>query len=363
LKKPDRESGEIMETDGSRWEKMQIAAIGGGTGLSMLLRGLKSYTPNLSAIVNVTDDGGSSGWLRQNMNMLPPGDIRNCLVALADTEPLLEKIFQHRFTTGEGLEGHAFGNLFLAALTDLFGFEEALAAAAKVLAVKGKVLPVTLDKLQLVAEFCDGSQVTGESRIPAKRGKISRLRLEPASSLIYPAARQAILEADLVVVGPGSLYTSVLANLLVSGVAETMRETRACKVYVCNCMTQPGETDGYTAADHLQVIEEHVGPGLFDTVIVNSDLAISPGLLHKYALEGAGPVPADLQRLNKFQLKVLPAGLIFVEELVRHDHDQLARLLLSAAQGCEEKEPVSIRNKKRYADDVCPAGQKRTGAA
>jgi len=331
------------------WEKMRITAIGGGTGLAMLLRGLKKYTANLAAIVNVTDDGGSSGKLRQNMNMLPPGDIRNCLVALADTEPLLERIFQYRFTVGEGLEGHAFGNLFLAALTDLFGFEQALAAAAKVLAVKGTVLPVTLDKLHLVAEFGDGSRVIGESRIPARRGKITQLRLEPSGSQVYPAARHAILDADLVVTGPGSLYTSVLANLLVSGVAEAMRESRACKVYVCNCMTQPGETDGYTAADHLQAIEEHVGPGLFDVVIVNSALSIAPDLLRKYAREGACPVQSDLERLKDFNLKVLTADLIFKEDLVRHDHDQLASLLLAEAKEASDRNTKAVRSGKRYA--------------
>jgi uncharacterized cofD-like protein len=330
------------------WETVRIAAVGGGTGLAMLLRGLKKYTANLSAIVNVTDDGGSSGRLRQHMDMLPPGDIRNCLVALADTEPLLESIFQYRFTTGDGLGGHAFGNLFLAALSDLFGFEQALSAAAKVLAVKGKVLPVTLDKLHLVAEFADGSQVAGESRIPARRGKISCLRLEPAGSKVYPAARQAILDADLVVAGPGSLYTSVLANLLVSGVVEAMRESPAYKVYVCNCMTQPGETDGYTAADHLQAIEDHVGPGLFDMIIVNSALSIAPELLHKYALEGAIPVRSDLERLHNFNLKVQAADLIFNEKLVRHDHDQLARQLLAAAKDSGQQSGA-LRHQKRYA--------------
>lgn len=332
----------------SSWEKMRIAAVGGGTGLAMLLRGLKKHTANLSAIVNVTDDGGSSGRLRQHMDILPPGDIRNCLVALADTEPLLESIFQYRFTAGEGLEGHAFGNLFLAALSDLFGFEQALSAAAKVLAVKGQVLPVTLDKLQLVAEFADGSQVAGESRIPARRGQIKRLRLEPAGSAVYPAARQAILEADLVVVGPGSLYTSVLANLLVSGMVEAIRESRARKIYVCNCMTQPGETDGYTAADHLQAIEDHAGPGLFEMIIVNSDMSIAPELLHKYALEGASPVQSDLDRLHNFNIRVLATDLIFNEELVRHDHDQLARQLLAAAQDSGQQSGA-LRPQKRYA--------------
>ncbi|MBS3948540.1 MAG: YvcK family protein [Dethiobacter sp.] len=337
----------MENSDNHQWKNMRVAAIGGGTGLAMLLRGLKKYTANLAAIVNVTDDGGSSGRLRQNMNMLPPGDIRNCLLALADTEPLLEKIFQYRFTAGEGLEGHNLGNLFLAALSDVFGFEEALAAAGKVLAVKGKVLPVTLDKLHLVAEFYDGSQVMGESRIPAQRRKITRLRLEPACSVVYPAARQAILEADLVVVGPGSLYTSVLANLLVSGVTEAIRESSACKVYVCNCMTQLGETDNYTAADHLQAIEDHVGTGLFHAVIVNADLSMPPELLHKYSLEGARPVRPDLQRLHNFQFRVLTDDLLFREELVRHDPDRLAKLLLSVAQEGGKKEQVPFRHQKR----------------
>lgn len=327
----------------------RIAAIGGGTGLSTLLRGLKRYSGNLCAIVNVTDDGGSSGRLRRNLNMPPPGDIRNCLLALADTEPLLERVFQYRFTAGEGLAGHNLGNLFLAAMTDIFGFEEALAAASKVLAVKGTVLPVTLDKLNLVAEFDDGREVKGESRIPAQRGKIKRLRLEPENSLVHPAARQAILEAEIVTVGPGSLYTSILANLLVPGVTEAIRESAARKVYICNIMTQPGETDGFAASDHLRVIEDHVGPGLFDTVIVNSNLAIPQGLLEKYALDGAVPVQPDTLSLGNFQVQILSADLLSPEQLVRHEPEKLASLVLSQLSSCPQDGQEICRGSNRHS--------------
>lgn len=309
-----------------------IAAIGGGTGLSTLLRGLKKYSSNLSAIVNVTDDGGSSGRLRENLGMLPPGDIRSCLLALANTEPLLERVFQHRFTNGEGLEGHNLGNLFLAALTEEFGFEEAVVAASRVLAVKGQVLPVTLEKLDLVATLSDGRIIRGESRIPAENGKIQRLHLEPDTSQIYPGATKAIEAADIVVVGPGSLYTSVLANLLVPGVTEALRQSKARKIYICNVMTQPGESDYYTAADHLQAIYDHMGPGLFDVVVVNANLDIPASLLKKYAQDGAVPVIPDTDRLQAMGVDVLAANLISHQALVRHDPEALAHIILSQAE-------------------------------
>jgi uncharacterized cofD-like protein len=309
-----------------------IAAIGGGTGLSTLLRGLKKHTANLSAIVNVTDNGGSSGRLRENLGMLPPGDIRNCLLALADTEPLLEKVFQYRFTAGEGLKGHNLGNLFLAAMTESLGFEGALEAASKVLAVKGSVLPVTLDKLTLVALFADGREVHGESQITAERGSIKKLRLEPAASTVYPAAEQAIMEADIVVVGPGSLYTSILANLLVPGVTEALRRSRARRIYICNVMTQPGETDGFSASDHLQAIYDHVGESVFDTVIVNSNRHVPVSLSQKYAAEGRYPVIPDIGKLEELGVKVIATDLLAPEELVRHDSDRLADLVLSHMQ-------------------------------
>jgi uncharacterized cofD-like protein len=309
----------------------RIAAIGGGTGLSNLLRGLKNYSSNLSAIVNVTDDGGSSGRLRENLAMLPPGDIRNCLLALANTEPLLEKVFQHRFSSGDGLEGHSMGNLFLAALTEEFGFEEALAVASRVLAVKGEVMPVTLENVNLTAYFADGSVVRGESRIPRHKGKIEKLTLEPDTPMIFPAAEQAIREADIVVVGPGSLYTSVLANLIIPGVAQALRETKARKIYIGNVMTQPGETDGYTAADHVQAIYNHVAGHIFDVVIINNNLQIPPGLATQYAVEGACPVLPDKERLAGMGVEVLETNLLDVDGQVLHNRDKLARLIVSQA--------------------------------
>ena len=321
----------------------RVTVIGGGTGLSTLLRGLKQYSSNLVAIVNVTDDGGSSGRLRANLDMLPPGDIRNCLLALANTEPLLEKVFQYRFTSGDGLVGHNLGNLFLAALTEEFGFEEAVVAASRVLAVKGEVLPVTLAKLDLVAHFTDGRVVRGESRIPAEGGQIQRLYLDPENSVVYPAAAKAIGEAEVVLVGPGSLYTSILANLLVPGVVSAIRQSQARKVFICNVMTQPGETDGYTAADHLQTIYDHVGANLFDVVIINSNLNMPSHVLAKYTLDGAVPVAPDLERLQKMGVEVLSADLISLHEVVRHDQDKLARIILAEALTCRK----SLKGKRR----------------
>jgi len=305
-----------------------VAALGGGTGLSTLLRGLKKHTSNLSAIVCVTDDGGSSGRLRENLDMPPPGDIRNCLLALANTEPLLTKVFQHRFTTGEGLAGHSLGNLLLAALTEEFGFEQAVIAASRVLAISGEVLPVTLTKLTLAAELMDGRIVHGESNIPQAGGTIRRLFLEPPTSTIYPPARKAILEAELVIAGPGSLYTSVLADLIVPGVKQALQETAAQKVYVCNIMTQAGESENYTAADHLQAIYDHLGPGIFDTILVNDNFNIPSSLLQRYAEEGAYPVQPDLERLQKMGVRVVTADVLSPGEVIRHDPEKLAKVLL-----------------------------------
>ncbi|MBS3982551.1 MAG: YvcK family protein [Dethiobacter sp.] len=345
----------------------RIAAIGGGTGLSTLLRGLKRYSSNLSAIVNVTDDGGSSGRLREKLAILPPGDIRNCLLALANTEPLLEKVFQYRFTAVEGLHGHNLGNLFLAALSDEFGFEEALSVASRVLAVKGEVLPVTLENVNLVARFVDGRLIRGESRIAAERGKICRLSLDPDTSQIYPAAAHAIREAEIVLVGPGSLYTSVLANLLVPGVAAAVRESKARKIYICNVMTQPGETDGYTAADHLQAIDEHVGPGIFELVVVNNNFDIPASLLDKYRHEGSVPVLPEVERLAQMGVGILSGNLMSHHELVRHDSDELAKIIFShdlafsKANGGKKKKNALhrlIHRERGVLHDIRPAGQK-----
>ena len=248
-----------------------IAVIGGGHGLSVLLRGIKEATSNVTAIVTVADDGGSSGRLREELGIIPPGDLRNCLVALADTEPLMEKLFQYRFRGESALAGHSFGNLFIAAMNEVTGdMETALVEASKVLAVKGRVLPASQEHVRLDAVMEDGTVVEGESRIPEARKKIRRVRLFPEHALAVGAALEAIRTADAVILGPGSLYTSILPNLLVDGMAETLRRSRAVKIYICNVMTQPGETDGYTASMHVKAILEHAGKGVVDYVLVQA---------------------------------------------------------------------------------------------
>jgi uncharacterized cofD-like protein len=254
----------------------RIVVIGGGTGLSTLLRGLKNHSYNLTAIVTVADDGGSSGELRRSLGVLPPGDIRHCLTALADDETLMGQLFQYRFAAGTGLTGHSLGNLLITALSEITGsFEEGVAESGRVLAVRGQVLPATLHDVRLVATIqVPGSKnevrVQGESEIPRVRGRIRRLWLEPDNPHAYPPAVQAILAADLIIVGPGSLYTSILPDLLVPDIADALRVSRAIKFFVCNVATQPGETDGYTCDDHVRTIERHAGGGLFDLVICNN---------------------------------------------------------------------------------------------
>jgi uncharacterized cofD-like protein len=254
----------------------RIVVIGGGTGLSTLLRGLKKHTYNLTAIVTVADDGGSSGELRRSMGILPPGDIRHCLTALADDETLMGQLFRYRFASGNGLSGHSLGNLLITALAEITGsFEEGVAESGRVLAVRGQVLPATLHDVRLVAtiqvpERKGEVRVQGESEIPLARGKIKRLWLEPDNPLAYPPAVQAILAADLIVVGPGSLYTSILPDLLVPDIAEALRVSRALKFFVCNVATQPGETDGFTCDDHVRTIENHIGGGIFDLILCNN---------------------------------------------------------------------------------------------
>jgi len=250
----------------------RVVALGGGTGLSALLRGLKEYTGNLTAIVTVADDGGSSGKLREQYRILPPGDFRQCLTALAETEPLMTQLFQHRFSEGS-LDGHAFGNLFIMAMAEITGdFEHALRESGKVLAVRGTILPSTLHNVVLVAELEDGQEAVGESRIPLSLMPIRHVYLEPRHAMINPEAEQAILNAELITVGPGSLYTSILPNLLVEGMVSSLKQSKAPKVYICNVATQKGETDHFTVGDHIEALERHVGPGLFDYVLVNSNL-------------------------------------------------------------------------------------------
>lgn len=256
----------------------RIVAIGGGHGLATLLRGLKNYSANITAIVTVADDGGSSGRLRKTLGILPPGDIRNCLAALSNDEALLTQLFQYRFSgEGNGLDGHSFGNLFISALADITGsFEEAVAESARVLAVHGRVLPSTLHDVRLVADVIlphavSEVRVIGESQIPEYRGQINRIWLEPNNPPAYPVAVQALLSADLIVIGPGSLYTSILPNLLVPDIAAAIQASRAVKIYVCNVATQVGETDGYSCHDHVRVLIDHVGSRFFDLVLANSE--------------------------------------------------------------------------------------------
>ncbi|MEW8957494.1 Gluconeogenesis factor [Moorella humiferrea] len=307
-----------------------IVAIGGGTGLAVLLRGLKNYTCNLTAIVTVADDGGSSGILRQELKIPPPGDIRNCLVALADTESLMEDLFNYRFQQGEGLAGHSLGNLLLAAMTDMAGdFERAIQELARVLAVGGQVIPSTTSYVVLGAEMADGTTVLGESNIPRAGKRIKRVFLEPPSCRPPAAALEAIARADAIIIGPGSLYTSVLPNLLVRGLVEALRRARAPVFYVCNIMTQPGETDGYTVADHLQAIIDHCGPGLIDVVIAHRG-PISRRSLRRYGEQGARPVLINGPAVARLGVELRTGWLVDETHLVRHHPQRLAALIMDA---------------------------------
>src|SRR6056297_1237327 len=305
----------------------EIVAFGGGTGLSNLLRGLKKYSDNITAVVTVADDGGSSGRLRDEMGILPPGDIRNCLVALADREPLMEKLFQHRFESEGGLEGHSFGNLYIAAMTEVLGdFEEAVRASSKVLAIKGKVFPATNEDIKLGAVYHDQEQRMGESAIPVYDKKINRVFLYPKNASTTPEVRNSIQKADVIVIGPGSLYTSILPNLLVKGIAAEIKKSNALKLYVCNVMTQPGETDNYTAADHAKAIIDHCGKGVFDYIILNNQQGTEE-LRQKYEAEGAYPVEIDHQRLKELGVSIVEEDLLKKNSYLRHDPEELAKLI------------------------------------
>lgn len=306
----------------------RVVAIGGGTGLSTLLRGLKNKTSHLSAIVTVADDGGSSGRLREEMNIIAPGDLRNCLVAMADKESLMEDVFQHRFGGHGELAGHSLGNLFLAALIEEYGdTEKALEAASEILNVRGEVIPATTEKVELRAEMEDGTVVDGESQIPDAHGRIHRLRMVPEAPAAVPASVTAIEEADLITLGPGSLYTSILPNLLVPEIAAAVRRSPAVKVYVCNAMTQPGETDGYKVSDHVRALIEHIGPGVVDCVLVN-DRRPAEEVLERYAAIGSYPVEVDIEELNRLGVKPVRANLISEGQTVAHDPTLVADLLV-----------------------------------
>ena len=312
-------------------QEPRVTVIGGGTGLSTMLRGLKEYTRDITAIVTVTDDGGSSGVLRQELSMPPPGDIRNCLVALANTEPMLEKLLNYRFADG-ALAGQSFGNLFLAALDGICdSFEQAVSRMGEVLAITGRVLPVTAADVHLEAEFENGAVVRGESRIFARKKeekcRIRQVRLTSAWPKALPGVLTAIEEAELLVIGPGSLYTSIIPNLLVDGVADAIVRSKALKIYVCNVMTQEGETEGYTASDHLRALLEHAGRNLADICLVNT--APVPGLLKaRYERERAEPLQVDPENFQ--DVKWVGRPLIHdVTTYARHDPELLAKALLS----------------------------------
>ena len=323
---------------------LRVVAIGGGTGLSTLLRGLKHYatgpeTPSapcsqvssLSAVVTVTDDGGSSGRLRKELNMLPPGDIRNCIVALSEDEALLSKLFRHRFEKGSGLEGHSFGNLFLAALTSMTkDFAEAVRLSSEVLATRGHIYPATTSNVDLEAVLEDGTRVRGETKITASKGRIRELFLVPPSPEPLPQTLEAIANADLITIGPGSLFTSLIPNLLVRGIPQAIADSPATKVYVCNLMTQANESLGRTAADHVRALNAHAGCQIFDFALINEKMA-SAEMKAKYALEGATQVVTDREAMRELGVEPVMGDYLCEDGVARHDTDAIARDLLRLA--------------------------------
>lgn len=323
--------------------KMRVVVIGGGTGLSTLLRGLKTYwcaacpPPSepvitaLTAIVTVTDEGGSSGRLRRDFRVLPPGDIRNCLVALAEDEALLARLFDYRFKSGAGLIGHSFGNLFLTVLTDLTGdFAEAVRISGEVLAICGNIYPATLADVRLKALLKDGRTIFGESTISRTHVPIRKLELVPRHPKPFLPALDAIRKADLITIGPGSLFTSLIPNLLVRGFPQALAESKACKVYVSNLMTQPGETSHYTAADHIRALVEHARLPIVRYAALNQQPVPTP-VLRRYARQRAEPVANDLDKIRELGVEPVFGDLVAVDHVVRHDPARLAELILSLA--------------------------------
>ena len=310
----------------------KVVVIGGGTGLSTMLRGLKQYTSHITAIVTVGDDGGGSGKLREDLGMLPPGDIRNCILALADTEPLMEDLLQYRFTEGS-LKGQCFGNLFLAAMAGISeNFEDAVQKMSSVLAVKGKVLPVTLDDMKLVAELENGEIIEGESKIPSevivRKTRIKKIAIKPIDAKPLEEAIKAINNADVIIMGPGSLYTSIIPNLLVKGIPEAICKSPAKKVYISNVMTQPGETDGFKVSNHLKVLMDYGVAENIDYVIANNGI-IPPDIKEKYAKENAELVVLDYENISNLNVNVIEANLIKItKRYVKHNAEKLAELIM-----------------------------------
>jgi len=318
-------------------EPLRIVSIGGGTGLSALLHGLKAWAgesrvADLTAVVTVTDDGGSSGRLRRDFDVLPPGDIRSCMVALSEDEALLSRLFQYRFPAGRGLKGHSFGNLFLMALTQITGdFALAVRTSSEILASRGRIFPATAENVTLVAELESGAIVRGETRISRSRSHIRRIRLNPEVCEPLPATLEAIADADLITLGPGSLFTSIVPNLLVEGIAEAIRRSPAIKATYVNLMSQPGETSGLTAADHIRAIDEHAGARISDVAVINT-AEISEALKRKYAAQRAHPVVNDVDCVRELGVEVLGASLIEEGEKIRHDSRAAAAIAIDLAR-------------------------------
>jgi uncharacterized cofD-like protein len=318
-------------------EPLRIVCIGGGTGLSALLHGLKAYAgesrqAEITAVVTVTDDGGSSGRLRRDFDVLPPGDIRSCMVALSEDEALLSRLFQYRFGAGRGLKGHSFGNLFLMALTQVMGdFAVAVRASSEILASRGRIYPATARNVTLVAELESGALVRGETRISRSRSRIRRIRLNPEHCEPLPDTLEAIAGADLITLGPGSLFTSIVPNLLVDGIAEAIRQSPALKAVYINLMSQPGETSGFSAADHIAAIDDHAGSRLTDVAIVNTG-EISESMQKRYANQRAHPVVNDVDCLRELGVEVLGANLLREDEKIRHNSPAAAAIAIDLAR-------------------------------
>ncbi|MBC8139131.1 MAG: YvcK family protein, partial [Fibrella sp.] len=325
---------DVIRRNRSLAQGAKVVVIGGGTGLSTLLRGLKQYSANLTAVVTMTDDGGSSGQLQKQLpgGILPPGDIRNCLVALADAEPMMQKLFQYRFKTlddKDGLSGHNFGNLLIAAMADITGdFEQAVEETSRVLAIRGRVLPSTVESVVLIGEMADGGTVMGETQIADDPRAIARITLSPENPKPIPEVLSAIRGADVIVLGPGSVFTSVIPNLLVKEIVEAIEQSRALlKVYVCNVMTQRGETDGYTASDHVKMIKAHAGRRVFDYVMVNTARPTDE-MLTRYSNAGADFVEPDLEAIQDLGYSPVKGPYMNETDVVRHDSERLARDIL-----------------------------------
>ncbi len=375
---PSSSSGHEAAATPLRRSSLRVVAIGGGTGLSTLLRGLRRYAPSpqpseadatavpslisdLAAIVTVTDDGGSSGRLRRHFNMLPPGDLRNCMVALADDEALLSKLFRHRFSSTSGataattahgngngentgsLEGHSFGNLFVAALAEITGdFAQAIKLSSQVLATRGHIYPATTTNVTLSARMDDGSIVEGETNITASKHRICELTLEPAGAEPLPETLESIARADLITLGPGSLYTSLITNLLVKGIPEALTETGGLRVFICNLMTQSNESLGLTASQHIEKIYEHMGQAIFDYALVNT-APVSETLLRNYALEGATPILPDIERIEALGVRVVPGNFAAEGDTLRHNADRVAETLLDLGLRAVDADLAQLR--------------------